>query len=129
MNTSSSFGEPGELFAALQSAQTTAQAQIDRFNGQMAVVKALAAQTEEPSRLQELGAVSLILHRVHTLLFGAAEPAPEAVAAPAEAAPTLSSVFDEFSALLQASRARTQEVEVLLTQSGWQLDHLQAALV
>jgi hypothetical protein len=126
MNTSLSFGEPGELFAALQSAHATAQAQIDRFNGQMAVVKELAAQTDDPSRLTELGAVSVILRRVHTLLFGTTEPASEASTG-AEGAPTLASVFDEFSALMQASRARTQEVEVLLTQSDWQLNHLQAA--
>ena len=127
MNTSLSLGEPGELFAALQSAQTTAQAQIDRFNGQMAIVKELAGQTDDPSRLQELGAVSVILHRVHTLLFGSTEVATETASA-SDAAPTIASVFDEFSALMQATRSRTQEVEVLLTQSDWQLNSLQTAV-
>lgn len=123
------FAEHGNLIASLQSIQRTAQAQTERFQHQLALVNVLAGRVQDGARIALLGDISLSLHRVHTLLFGGASPAPEqaALELPAAADNDLPALFAEFSALLDASQGNALQVDTLLAQTEAQLAQLQAA--
>lgn len=123
------FADHGNLIASMQSIQTRAQAQTERFHQQLALVSDLAGRAQDSTRVARLGEISLTLHRVHTLLFGGVSPAPEQAAPelPAAAEDDLPALFAEFSALLDASQGNALQVDTLLAQTEVQLAQLQAA--
>lgn len=125
-----------ELFASLQTVQSTVQVQIERFNALMSDFKIVSAARRDEEGVHALGNVALTLHRVHTLLYGGdaaaapaqpvdqASPASSAGLAASTAENEMNQALNEFSALLANSQGTSQQVGALLDAAAAELVHL-----
>lgn len=120
-----------DLFASLQTVQSTVQAQIERFNGLMSEIQVVAAARQDEEGANAVGNVALKLHRVHALLYSGSavvpqtEPQGERETGATEL--DLEGALSEFSALLANSQSTSQEVAALLDAATEELARLRDA--
>jgi hypothetical protein len=109
--------DPSALLSALVSAKSTTESQVRRFMAAMVRVHEADARFDSAQAKYELGSNALLLHRIHTLLYGAPAGTPVEPEAIAPAQTEVAAAYGEFQSLRASMLQATAEVDTLLAKA------------